>query len=141
MDATVMTLEEAQRRDQVLRSYLVGRDWGLDAEQQLVRHLVLHSKVLLPRWPILVGYEWGPPGGTRGDLLFYDGKVSFAAVEIKSLAKKANKKRNEVEIQAMDSAKRVQSALSEASVTALVYTDDEHQEGSPPRAPGSRRTY
>lgn len=138
MDAILMPFAEAHRRDVVLRGYLEGRDWDLDSEQRLVRHLVCHSDELLPDWPLLVGYEWGPPGGTRGDLLFFDGKASFAAVEVKSLSKSPTERRGKVEKQARDAAQRVEKAWPGAVVTALVYTDDEYDREQPPRSPDDR---
>ncbi len=141
MDTLVMPSAEALRHDVLLRKYLVGRDWDLDGEQQLVRHLVTNSLELLPEWPLLVGYEWGPPGGTRGDLLFFDGTASFAAVEVKSLENQPTKKRNLVERQAREAAERAEVLWPEAHTTPLVYTDDEHQIGAPPRSPDDRIRY
>jgi hypothetical protein len=141
MDSLMMRLQEAQRRDRILRAYLIGRDWDLDGEQRLVRHLVHHSHALLPRWPFLVGYEWGPPGGTCGDLLFSNGQASLAVVEIKSLAKTPNRKRNMVERQVVESAERAMALWPEAEVTELVYTDDEYSTGAPPRDPSDRARY
>ena len=137
MDPVMMTLAEARHRDVILRGYIEGKDWELDGEQKLVRHLVCNSRKLLPAWPILVGYEWGPPGGTRGDLLFFDGEASFAAVEVKSLAKAPNKKRNLVEKQARE-AERVSALWRDALVTPLVYTDDERRAHTRPRHPDAR---
>lgn len=141
MDTLMIPLMEAQRRDVVLRSYLEGRDWDLDSEQELVRHLVCNSRALLPGWPLLVGYEWGPPGETRGDLLFYDGQSSFVVVEVKSLVKEPNKRRNLVEKQARDAAERMEAVWPGAHVTALVYTEDERRSGGPPRSPDDRVRY
>ncbi len=119
-----------------------GRDWDLDTEQGLVRQLVINSTGLLPAWPFLVGYEWGPPGETRGDLLFFDGVGSFAAVEVKALpAKERNRRRNQVEKQAMEAATRVADLWPGARVTPLVYTDDDHDAGLPPRSPVDRIRY
>jgi len=141
MDAVVMPREEAARRDRILRQFLVERDWDLDGEQQLVRHLVANSLELLPEWPLLVGYEWGPPGGTRGDLLFFDGTASFAAIEVKSLENQPNKKRNLVERQAREAAERAEVLWPGAQTTPMVYTDDEHQVCAPPRSPDDRVRY
>ncbi len=141
VDPIMMTLTEARRRDGILRAYIEGRDWELDGEQMLVRHLVCNSGKLLPDWPLLVGYEWGPPGGTRGDLLFFDGEASFAVVEVKSLAKTPNKKRNQVEKQAREAAERVSTPRRDAFVTPLVYTDDERQADVGPRDPDARTRF
>ena len=142
MDSLVMPLDEAVHRDAVLRVFLEGRDWDLDGEQDLVRHLVRHSAELLPAWPYLIGYEWGLPNESRGDLLFFDGEDRLAAVEVKALAaQNRNKRRNQVEQQANEAAERARSRWPNAHVTALVYTDDEHKGNQPPRSPMDRIRY
>lgn len=133
-----MNLEEAQRRDTALRAYMEARDWDEDRERQLARALVLGSRALLPRFPLLVGLEWEAPDGSRGDLLFRDADGNYAVVEVKVPSRNKTKARGVVEKQALKFAGHLKSVLPAGSVTPLVYTDDEHDEGEPPRAPEAR---
>ena len=128
-----MGIEEASRRDQILRSYIGGRDWDPSAEFQLVRALVSGSQRLLPDHPYVFDYEW-PAGGIKGDLLFSDGSNSFAVVEVKSTEGAGNRtdRRNHVERQAIRCAEGVARQFPGAAVLAYVYTDD-------PAFPGLRR--
>lgn len=82
-----MVIEEAARRDAVLRAYLQGRDWDDNDEFKLKRAFVLASASWLPDHPYLVDDEWdvkpGHPNHGRGDLVFTDGVGRFAVVEVK----------------------------------------------------------
>lgn len=131
--------DECRRRDGVLRAYLVGRDWDLDAEQGLRRALVIRSSEWLARYPFLVGVEWRAPDGSPGDLLFFDGAAQFAVVEVKSLGnRERTKRRGDVERQARSFAEAACVLYPGAEVEALVYTEDEARRGAGPRAPEGR---
>lgn len=137
-----LTAAEAARRDNVLRGYVVGRDWGLDAEQTLVRELVIASAELIPDHPFLVGVEWDAAGTGRGDLLFFDGAGRAAVVEVKNLGGRGrNKGRNVVESQARRFAAVVEQAHPDVEVVALVYTNDESRGSRPPRDPADRERW
>lgn len=130
---------EQTRRDQILRPYIAGRDFDLDPEHELRRHLVVHSHALLSAWPLLVGLEWRAPNGSPGDLVFGDGAGRFAVVEVKHLGDRdRTKRRGDVERQALWFAQAWQQLHPDAVVTALVYTCDERNADRPPRAPGQR---
>lgn len=132
---------EQRRRDQILRPYIDGRDFDLDPEHELRRHLVVHSQTLLPAWPLLVGLEWRAPTGSPGDLVFGDGVGRFAVVEVKYLGDRdRTKRRGDVERQATGFAQAWLELHPDAVVTALVYTCDERNRGRPPRAPERRGT-
>jgi hypothetical protein len=127
---------EAERRDALLRAYIVGRDWELDGEQTLRRDLVVASRTLLPRYPLLVGVEWRAPDGSQGDLLFFDGGAAFAVVEVKHLGdRERTARRGTVERQARRYAGDAASLFPGAAIEALVYTCDEQGRGLPPRQP------
>lgn len=135
----VIPREECHRRDAILRAYLLGRDWDLDAEQKLRRSLVLRSHEWLSAYPFLVGVEWRAPDGSPGDLLFFDGQRRFAAVEVKALGSQARtKRRGDVERQARVFATAVRALYPESEATALVYTDDEATREVGPRSPDVR---
>jgi len=82
-----MNVDEAQRRDKVLRAYFEGRDWDGPGEFQLKRTLARDGHEALSRYPYLVDDEWEvEPGHTnkgRGDLVFTDGHGGWATVETK----------------------------------------------------------
>lgn len=127
---------EAGRRDAVLRAYLSGCDWDLTGEGTLRRHLVLHSDVLVPDYPLLIGLEWSARAGQAGDLLFFDGVQGLLAVEIKVTDKRANARRlHKVETQARDFARAAQKVFPWAHVVGRIYTSEEQAAGLPPRAP------
>ena len=135
----MIALDECRRRDALLRAYLVGRDWDLDAEQGLRRSLVVHSPEWLSEYPFLVGVEWRAPDGSPGDLLFFDGGTRFAAVEVKALGnRERTRRRGDVERQARSFAAAAALLYPGAEVEALVYTDDEAARGLGPRRPGER---
>jgi hypothetical protein len=135
----VIALGECVRRDGVLRAYLAGRDWDLDAEQGLRRSLVVRSAEWLGDYPFLVGVEWRAPDGSPGDLLFFDGSTRFAVVEVKALGtRERTRPRGDVERQARSFAEAVAVLYPGAEVEPLVYTDDEARRGVGPRAPGAR---
>ena len=135
----VIPRDEAVRRDGVLRSYITGRDWDLDAEQALRRGLVLSSGALLPAYPFLVGVEWRAPDGSPGDLLFFDGESAFAAVEVKHLGTRdRTKRRGDVERQGKGFAAALLGLFPGANVEALVYTSDEEARRACPRSPDAR---
>jgi hypothetical protein len=135
----MISREECCRRDAILRAYLVGRDWDLDAEQGLRRSLVLRSAEWLAGYPFLVGVEWRAPDGSPGDLLFFDGAAGFAVVEVKALgSRERTKRRGDVERQARSFAAAAGVLYPGAEVVALVYTDDEAARGAGPRAPEVR---
>ncbi len=131
--------EHYQHRDAILRSYLIGRDWDLDAEQRLRRKLVVRSGEWLADYPFLVGVEWRAPDGSPGDLLFFDGHGRFAAVEVKALGnRERTKRRGDVERQARSFARAVEVLYPGSEVEAFVYTDDEDGRGVGPRSPETR---
>ena len=121
---------EARRRDRILRTYLLARDWDRDRERRLCRVLAERSHNLLPEHPYIVGYEWeafsDDVNGDRGDLLFVDGRGRFAVVEVKQVdgANKRNDARRKVEEQAQKFARVVQGLYPGAQVSAWVFTDD-----------------
>jgi hypothetical protein len=141
-----VTVDEARRRDGVLRAYLEGRDWDAGAEAALTRELVAASAELLPSHPYLVDYEWdevpGRTEGGRGDLLFSDGQSRFAVVEVKSVYGSGDitSRRSKVDEQARRYRYAVQERFPDAEVSAWVYSDDELYPGLRdalgPRRPG-----
>ncbi len=135
-----ITRPEAQRRDHVLRAYLVGCDWDLTGEGVLRRHLVVHSGDLLPDYPLLIGLEWSARSGHSGDLLFFDGDRGLLAVEIKVTDKRANARRlHKVETQARDFARAAERVFPWARVQGRIYTSEEHAAGVGPRLPRENR--
>lgn len=126
-----MNKAEAKRRDEILRPYVLARDWDKDRERSLCRSFVAQSGALLPDHPYLVGYEWeafsDDVNGDRGDLLFTDGARCFAVVEVKQVggANKRNDARRKVEQQAQKFAEVVRRLHPGAQVTAWVFTDDQ----------------
>lgn len=78
-----------ERRDRVLRAYFEGYDWDENREYSLKRHLVLHSRELLPDYPLVISNEWETAPHSdhngKGDLVFADGAGRFAVVEVKWL--------------------------------------------------------
>jgi hypothetical protein len=134
-------------RDQVLRAYILGRDWEPeDSEFSLVRYLVERSAELLPEFPLLVAYEWWVGNGTgfsgKGDLVFFDGHSRFVVVEVKDIEGSGgrNRRRNQVEEQAENYREQWQSRFPGTSVCAMVYTRDDSFGGlrvPSERAPGS----
>lgn len=136
----MIPLQEQQRRDQILRAYVIARDFDLDPEHLLRRHLVTHSSTLLPRWPFLVGLEWRASDGSPGDLVFGDGGDDFAVVELKHLGdRERTRRRGDVEDQARRFALRWQQLHPGSVVAPLVYTCDERCGGAPPRSPERQR--
>jgi hypothetical protein len=132
----VLPHAEAVRRDQVLRAYLIGRDWDAEGEPALRRTLVMQSERLLPDYPLLIGVEWATLDGRPGDLLFYDGHDRLLVVEVKVLGKREpQKRRNIVQEQARAFAKAARRLHPHAEVEARVYTCDEERAGAGPRAP------
>ena len=113
-----MDLDEAKRRDQVLRDYFEGRDWDGPGEFQLKRLLAKDRHEALAPYPFLVDDEWEvSPGQTnkgRGDLVFTDGQGRWATVETKWIdggtdggsgktrRRSKTKKRRKVEDQALE---------------------------------------
>jgi len=137
-----LTREEAVRRDLILRAYVLGRDWDLDAEKTLVRELVLGSSKVLPQVPLLVGMEWDAAGEGLGDLLFFDGDRRAAVVEVKSLrGKRRNPGRQDVEKQARRFAGVLARVHPDVEIVPLVYTTDESEAGRPPRDPEDRERW
>ena len=53
-----MNQSEFQRRDQLMRAYLQGRDWDGNKEFGLKRHLILNGDELLPDYPFVIDDEW-----------------------------------------------------------------------------------
>jgi hypothetical protein len=80
---------EIEHRNQILRTYLEGRNWDGNGEYALKRQLVLMSAQLLPDYPYVIEDEWevelGRTDRGRGDLVFTDGTGCFAVVEVKWL--------------------------------------------------------
>ncbi len=135
----MISLIEQRRRDGSLRAYLLGRDFDLDSEHLLRRHLAAHSLELLPRWPYLVGLEWRASDGSQGDLVFGDGGESFAVIEVKHLGDRdRTRRRGDVEDQAYRFAQCWRGLHPSSVVTPLVYTCDERIRSAPPRAPADR---
>jgi|GEM_PF-3284257 len=133
-----LTLAEARRRDAVLRAYVEGLDWDLAGETELRRHLVVHSAVLVPDHPYLVGLEWEARSGHAGDLLFFDGGRALLAVELKVTEKKDVARRlHKVDQQARDFARAARARFPWAEVEGRVYTSAEHAAGVGPRPPRS----
>lgn len=133
---TPLPLQEAQRRDQVLRAYLAGCDWDLTGEASLRRHLVLHSAALVPGFPLVIGLEWSARSGHAGDLLFFDGDRRLLAVEVKVTDKKGNARRlHKVETQARDFARAASKVFPWAHVEGRIYTSEEHAAKVGPRLP------
>ena len=113
-----MDLDEAKRRDAVLRGYFMGRNWDGPGEFQLKRALVMEGHDALESFPYLVDDEWEvSPGHTnkgRGDLVFTDGRGAWATVETKWIdggtdggsgktrRKSRRTKRRKVEAQALE---------------------------------------
>lgn len=139
-----MELSEIQRRDQVIRSYLQGRDWDAVGEYGLKRQLVLESRRLLPDYRYVIDDEWEvEPGRTqhgKGDLVFTDGRGFFAVVEIKYIdligthrtgsgktkRRNNNKKRNKVKEQAPKYLELLSKKLGDASaLKAYVFTNED----------------
>lgn len=135
----MISLIEQQRRDQILRAYVIARDFDLDPEHVLRRHLVIHSSALLARWPYLIGLEWRAPNGSPGDLVFGDGGVDFAVVEVKHLGdRERTRRRGAVEEQARTFALAWLALHPDSVITPLVYTCDEHRSSGSPRPPERR---
>ncbi len=135
-----LPIDEAQRRDQVLRAYLCACDWDLTGEGILRRDLVLHSATLIAGYPLLIGLEWSARSGQAGDLLFYDGDRGLLVVEIKVTAKRAKLRRlHKVETQARDFARGAQKVFPWATVEGRIYTTEEHAAGLGPRLPRENR--
>lgn len=134
------TLEEARRRDAILRNYVENRNWGLDREQTLVRELVLASAEKLPGYALLVGLEWDADGEGRGDLLFVSECLGRAAVvEVKRLPPRSrNNARNTVEKQARRYGDVLERVHPTTDVARLVYTCDESQARLGPREEAAR---
>lgn len=82
-----MDVEEARKRNRVLRAYFKGRDWDGQGEFQLKCALANEGHTVLAAYPYLVDDEWEvSPGQTnkgRGDLVFTDGHGHWATVETK----------------------------------------------------------
>lgn len=131
---------EAERRDAVLRAYVEGLDWDLSGETALRRHLVCHSRELLPDHPLLIGLEWEARSGHAGDLLFFDGDRGLVAVELKVTEKKDIARRlHKVDLQARDFARAARARFPWARVEGRVYTTVEHEAGTGPRLPRENR--
>lgn len=82
-----MDVDEAQRRDKVLRAYFEGRDWDGPGEFRVKRSLAIEGHEALSSFPYLVDDEWeislGQTNKGRGDLVFTDGRGNWATVETK----------------------------------------------------------
>lgn len=131
-----LALDEAERRDRVLRAYVIGLDWDVVGENALRRHLVMHSLRLLPSHPLLIGLEWEARTGHAGDLLFFDGTLGLVAVELKVTEKKDVARRlHKVDSQARDFARAARLRFPWATVEGRVYTSVEHALGVGPRLP------
>ncbi len=131
---------EAERRDAVLRAYVIGRDWDVSGEAALRRHLVVHSPSLLPSHPLLVGLEWVARLGQAGDLLFFDGARGLLVVELKVTEKKDVARRaHKVDQQALEFARAARQLYPWAEVEPRVYTSVEQAGGAPPTAPRDGR--
>lgn len=131
---------EAVRRDAVLRAYVEGRDWDVAGESLLRRHLVIHSRTLLPAHPLLVGLEWTARLGQAGDLLFFDGARSLLVVELKVTEKKEVARRaHKVDQQALEFARAARQLFPWAVVEPRVYTSLEQAAGVGPAPPRDGR--
>lgn len=133
-----MDMNEAERRDQVLRAFFEGKSWDDNEEFKLKRHLVLNSASMLPGFPLVVDDEWEfVPGQTnhgRGDLVFTDGKGAFAVVEVKFIdlgrtGKTARKKRTDSRGKVVEQALRyaniaVERYAASQPVRAFTYTNE-----------------
>lgn len=133
-----MTLEEAQRRDRILRAYFDGKDWDDNDEYKLKREFVLNSRAEMPDFPFVVDDEWevvpGKTNGGRGDLVFTDGRGAWAVVEVKFIDNgrtgatartKRKNSRNKVVDQAITYAEALRGRLpSDATVQAYIVTNE-----------------
>ncbi len=103
-----MNLEELKHRDNVIRFYLLNRNWDKDKsggdypEFELMRKIAASNNDeliyngLLTNYPFIYDYEYRMKAGTeikKGDLLLTDGNDNFLVLETKSLKYKTGGKR------------------------------------------------
>lgn len=104
-------------RDNIIRSYILGRTWDTNKEFQLIQKIVRGKREdvnqYLQEYPYIWDYEWEvTPNYSnlgKGDLIFFNGKSSFLIIECKyidheqfgSTAKtRRTKKRSQIKDQA-----------------------------------------
>ncbi len=81
--------KEILRRDNIIRSYILGRTWDKNDEFLLIQRIINGDKKdeLLSKYLYVYDYEWEVFDGAsylgKGDLVFTDGKRNFLVVECK----------------------------------------------------------
>ena len=81
--------KEILRRDNIIRSYILGRTWDKNDEFLLIQRIINGDKKdeLLSKYPYVYDYEWEVSDGAsnlgKGDLVFTDSKRNFLVVECK----------------------------------------------------------